>query len=149
MQVTGFQNQNEVEDIIQDFFIWLSENQDKVARITHFESYMFQSIRRNIITRLTQHASVQSSIKKYTLHTERIQNSPEELKIHQEEMASKTSLIHKELNKLPKYQREVLNLRYFENKSYPEIASILDVSGQVAYNYVHRAIKRLKKHMLN
>ena len=49
------------------------------------------------------------------------------------------------LGQLPERQREALHLRYHLELDYPDVAEILGVSQQVAYNYVNRGIKTLKK----
>ncbi len=46
---------------------------------------------------------------------------------------------------LPERQREALHLRYRVELAYPEIAEVLGVSQQVAYNYVNRGLKTLRK----
>ena len=153
IQVVGYQYQNEVEDVIQEFFIWMAENHSKIGHIRDLESYMFQSIRRNVLNKLNKNIHDQSSLKKYSNLTNPLKDteecSPEQLQINKEEIESRSVLIQQELGKLPNYQREVLYLRYFEDKSYEEIAEILSVTDQVAYNYVYRAIKRLKEQLSN
>ncbi|MEZ4772932.1 MAG: sigma-70 family RNA polymerase sigma factor [Bacteroidia bacterium] len=153
IQVAGSQYQHETEDVIQEFFIWLAQNHNKAGKIQNLESYMFQSIRRNIQARLSADKNAQASFERYNNLTtplrENVGHSPEQDLIQKEEVASRSDLIRQELEKLPPYQREVLYLRYFEDKSYQEIADILSVSDQVVYNYVSRAMKNLKKHLAN
>lgn len=151
VQVAGPGHEHEVEDVIQEFFIWLAENSAKADLIRDFESYMFHSIRRNIQCKLNAGKKNHAAYERYVNRTSPLQEinsrSPEQLHIQQEESESIKTLIQRELDQLPPYLREVLYLRYFEDKTYPEIAAILSVSDQAAYNYVHRAIKRLKSRM--
>jgi len=151
IQIVGRQSQQMVEDVIQDFFMWLAQHHSKLAKIRNFEVYMFQSIRRNLTSKQRDLQNSQHSFEKYvdtTLPLQKtLEHSPEHVHIQKEENQERTTLIHTELNKLPPYQREILHLRYFEEKSYQEIASILSISDQVAYNYVSRAIKRMKKQL--
>jgi RNA polymerase sigma factor (sigma-70 family) len=153
VQVAGQHYQNEVEDVIQEFFIWLVQNSAKACQIRDFETYMFQSIRRNLHSRISEEKNGKATFKRYVKRTAPLQESlglsPEQLKIQKEEVELRSVLLQQELDKLPSCQREVLYLRYFEGKSYPEIAAILSVTYQVAYNYVYRAIKRLKGNMAN
>lgn len=151
IQVAGRQYQHEAEDVIQEFFIWLSRNGEKAGKIRDFEAYLFQSIRRNLLSRLSADKNAQNTFDRYVSLTTALRESadisPEQLQIAKEEGAHSSALIRQELDKLPPYQREALYLRYFEDKSYPEISAILSVSEQVAYNYVSRAIKRLKQQL--
>lgn len=153
IQVAGPGYQHVVEDVVQEFFIWLAENGAKVDQIRNFESYMFHSIRRNLQCKLNAGKESHAAYERYVNRTsplgELSSHSPEQLHIQQEELASVKALIQQELDQLPPYLREVLYLRYFEDKSYPEIAAILSVSDQAAYNYVYRAINRLKKRLGN
>jgi RNA polymerase sigma factor (sigma-70 family) len=150
-QVAGPGYEHEVEDVIQEFFIWLAENRAKVEQVRNFESYMFQSIRRNLQCKLSAGKKSHAAYERYVSRTSPLREyascSPEQLQIQHEEMESIKALIQRGLDQLPPYLREVLYLRYFEDKSYPEIAAILSVSDQVAYNYVYRAVKRLKKRL--
>lgn len=151
VQIAGHQHQTEVEDTIQELFVWLTANTHKLKHIENFESYLFQSLRRNLQGKLKTQAYNPHSIQDFFNYDVSPQNlkeqSPEQIQISAEEQAYKKELIHQELDKLPVYQREVLYLRFFENKSYTQIAEILSISDQVAYNYVYRAIKRLKKQL--
>lgn len=153
IQVAGSEHKQEVEDVIQEFFIWLARNDAKAADISNLESYMFYSIRRNIQSRLNEKKENRAAHERYISRTfplvESSNHSPEQLHIQQEESESMKRIIRQELDQLPHYMREALYLRYFENKSYKEIAAILEVGDQVAYNYVFRAIKRLKKQFID
>lgn len=148
LQVSGNYQQNEVEDVIQDLFIWLAENHRQIATVKDFEAYLFQSLRRNLQQKYTARRRRRNSFQRYLIYqptdTEKTYHSPEFLHIQQEEERHLKDLIRRQLEQLPDYQREVLYLRFFENRSYSEIASLLSVSHQVAYNYVSRGIKKLK-----
>lgn len=152
IQVLGSQYSQEVEDVIQEFFIWLAQNHQKMATVRNFEVYMFQSVRRNLYAKVQTAQQKKESFERYLRRTTPLQensaDSPEKLFIKVEEQKQRSTLIQTELDKLPPYQREILYLRYFTNKSYKEIASILNISDQVAYNYVSKAIKKLKKQLV-
>ena len=51
------------------------------------------------------------------------------------------------LNRLPARDREIINLRFFNELSSEEVAEILDVSAQNVYVRLHRALKRLAKEL--
>lgn len=151
IQIMGPDRRQEVEDVVQEFFIWLAENNARAAEVDNLESYMFRAVRRNLKSRLNVEKKSQATHDRYISRTLPLQesssHSPEQLHIQREESESIKVLIQRELDQLPPYLREALYLRYFENKSYPEVAAILSVSDQAAYNYVFRAIKRLKKQL--
>lgn len=153
LQIPGNFPKPELEDVIQELFIWLAENSCRTDSIENFEAYLFQSFRRNLQSKYTKRERNRNSLQKYIQHhlsnADNNFRSPEQLRIDHEEQDQLRLLVRKQLEQLPDYQREVLYLRYFENKSYPEIAAILSVSQQVAYNYVSRGIKKLKELFAN
>jgi len=153
IQVLGSQYSQEVEDVIQEFFIWLAKNHRKIKTVRNFEVYMFQSVRRNLQSSMQTTQRKKESYERYLNLTmplqESVADSPEQLYIKKEDQQGRSALLQAELNKLPPYQKEILYLRYFEDKSYKEIASILTITDQVAYNYVSRATKKLKKQLAN
>jgi RNA polymerase sigma factor (sigma-70 family) len=52
------------------------------------------------------------------------------------------------LDRLPPRQREAVQLRYFEGLDYRQVADILAVSQQSAYNLIFRALEELRKYLL-
>lgn len=151
LQIAGTHQQYLVEGTIQDLFIWLAKNYQKVAAIDHLEAYLYQSIRRNLQQHLQAEQLKNKAFKRYQLRTKPNQptavDSPEKTFISQEEIASTKTFLTKHLNQLPSYQKEVLYLRFFENRSYKEIAALLSINSQVARNYVFRALSHLRKSM--
>ena len=134
----------QVEDVIQEFFLWLSQHTHKLQHIRNLEAYLFQSVRRNLYARLGKEQRSLEHQEKLKDRLELAADSPEEAHIYAEEGRSRQALIKKALSQLPASQREAIYLRYFEDKSYEEIAEILSVSQQVAYNYVSKGLKRLR-----
>ena len=152
LQIAGKHQQTLVEGTIQDFFIWLAKNYQKVNLEANFEAYLYQSIRRNLQQQL-QAAQAKSKAQKRYLqnNTPNIaphQVSPETDYLKKETQALDKAKIDALLQDLPTYQKEVLYLRFYENRNYKEIAAILAVNAQVARNYVFRAITTLRKKLL-
>ena len=121
-----------IEDTIQELFLGLWERRDNLFIKSTLETYLFVAFRNNLIRKLK--ANPKRDLKIELIDIEQ----PEA--IHQKEQQLKTLL-----NKLPPRQKEVVFLRYYKNKSYREIAEILNISYQVARNFSYRAIRYLKK----
>ena len=151
MQVTQGVNSDIVQKVIQDFFMWLAKNYKEVHKIHNFELYAFQSIRKNTISLLSAESKRRSKLKLYLSETEQLDKrsvlSHEDESIKIEIQDQQKSLISRELKKLPHSLREAIYFRYFEYKKYPEIAIIMEISEQVARNYVNQAVKRLRANM--
>ena len=71
--------------------------------------------------------------------------SPEADLLDRERSAQRNAWVRAHLDRLPQRQREALHLRYLHELDYPDIARIMDVSRQVAYNYVNRGIGSLRQ----
>lgn len=151
LQIVGSSHENLVINVIQNFYIWLVQNHQKMKEIDDFEIYLFSSVRSNIISQLKKQRQKKDAAHRYlekiNFFQFYIENSPEEAFIAEELAALNKQMLTEELDKLPSYQREVLYLRYFKNYSYKEIGQILSVSEQISRNYSFRAIKRLKEQM--
>mgnify|MGYP002780832937 FL=1 len=51
------------------------------------------------------------------------------------------------IERLPERQRQVLRLRFFDDLSYDQITARLNVSKQVVYNHVHKAMETLRANL--
>lgn len=151
-QIAGKHKGDLVITVIQEFYMWLVKNHQKMEAIEDFELYLFKSVRLNILSTLKKQEQKDLVAKKYlaTSHLNKPQTapSPEKQLIDQENIQLQKDFIAQELDKLPTYQKEVLYLRYFQNYSYREIGTILSVSEQVARNYAYRAVKGMKGRMI-
>ena len=137
-----------VEDVIQDFFIWILEHPEKLKRIKNFEVYLFQSIKQNLSQKLKSERrkiGIIHQISKST-NSHSSSNNIEQKIIQEEQQNFNQQWVIVQLAKLPVRQKEVIFLRYYEGLSYEEIATITSTSSQVARNYASRAIKRIRQH---
>lgn len=68
----------------------------------------------------------------------------------EEEVVNAEDLLHRQrwlqqlLDRLPRRQSEAIQLRYYQELDYPDIAEIMNVNVQVAYNYVSRGLTSLR-----
>jgi len=123
-----------IEDTIQGLFLTLWKKKEDLTIHSSLENYLFISFRNNLIRKIKNKS---------------FEALPEELP----EVLSEPIPIENEqqlkvwLEKLPPRQKEVLFLRYYQNKSYLEIAEMMGINYQVARNFSYRAIQFLKKNM--
>lgn len=147
-QVANKTNEELIITVIQEFYIWLVKNHQKLSHIEDIELYLFKSVRFNILSALKKQEQKAKVAKKYLVNTQNTQApttpSLEQQFIAQEAKQLQQELLNQVLAQLPTYQKEVLYLRYFQGYSYKDIGKILSVSEQVARNYAYRAIKRMK-----
>jgi RNA polymerase sigma factor (sigma-70 family) len=129
-------NEQLIEDTIQELFLKLWQRQENLLIRSSLENYLLVSFRNNLIRKL-------KTLSTHNLEIDLVDISESNINIEQEKK------LETYLNQLPTRQREVIFLRYYKNKSYQEIAEMLDISYQVARNFSYRAIKFLKKNMKN
>lgn len=127
-------NEQIIEDAIQELFLVIWQKGENLVIKSSFENYLFVAFRNNLIRKIKKQGLSELN---FDLPTE----IDEALNFENEQQLKKW------LEKLPPSQKEVIFLRYYQNKSYIEIAEILDISYQVARNFAYRGIKFLKKNM--
>ncbi len=137
-----------VEDSIQDLFIHILTNKQALSDTTNIKFYLFKSLRREIITKLTTHQKHFSSA--YSLLP--FDSSPacalpshETLLISAQQTEEQTQILTKELSSLPARQKEAIFLKFYDNLSYDEIASIMEIDHKSVYKTIYKAIDVLQK----
>lgn len=153
IQLAGIGRSDHIEDIVQDLFIWLARNYDKLHKVKDLEAYLFQSLRRNTFSKLKldqeSEAKHQRFIRLSSTIGEDVYRSSEEEFIKEESEANISRALTQELDKLPTHQKEVLYLRFYQERSYKQISEILSISNQVARNFASRGLKKLREQLKN
>jgi RNA polymerase sigma factor (sigma-70 family) len=134
-----------VEDCIQNLFIGIWQRRDFLSTPVNLKSYLFSSLRR-MIHRNTRH------IKKIPIVSFSDNDSPgfnfefsiEHALIQQEESRIIAHKINHLITALPKRQKEIIYLKFFENLSREEIADIMQISPQAVSNLLQKALKNLR-----
>ncbi|BAV05385.1 RNA polymerase sigma factor, sigma-70 family [Filimonas lacunae] len=138
-----------VEHAVQDLFVKLWQNRDRIDAAISVKNYLYVSFRR-VLLRQLQSAKVFVPLKdgeddyhfSFTL-------SPESDLISKERMLQLQQQLHKALQNMNARQREVIYLKYYENLSYDEIADIMGITVKGTYKLMYRAIDTLKEQMGN
>ncbi len=136
---------DDADDIAQEAFIKIFENISKFQGRSSFKTWIYR------ITVNTFLASKKKRSISNTLQQVEIDDIENMVKANsstpQEELEFKelNERFIKALNSLPKQQREVFSLRYFDEMKYEEISQLLGLTvGGLKANYYH-AIKKLTK----
>ncbi len=131
------QDMDLAEDIMQDAFVKLWNNCEKVS-YTKAKSFLF-TVAKNMFLNVIKHKKVVIEHQKYNL---RISNNetPEFIMIEKEFLIK----IEETISSLPKKQREVFLLNRIEKKKYKEIAEMLDISVKAVEKRMHFALKEMR-----
>tara|TARA_B100000497_G_scaffold88975_1_gene99198 strand:+ start:171 stop:683 length:513 start_codon:yes stop_codon:yes gene_type:complete len=126
------------EDILQDVFIKLWENCNKVDP-NKVKSYIY-SIANNMFLNDIKHQKVVQNYRKHN-GNESTNESPEFIMLEKEFLEKLESTI----DNLPEKQREVFLMNRIEKKKYKEIALLLDISVKAVEKRMHQALVVMRK----
>ena len=131
-----------IKDTLQDLFIHLWEKRETL-RIQYLTVYLLRSIRNNLFQsfRGTSLDPVAIDEKAHELADEfTIENSL----IFQEADSEKKQKIKKAIATLPKRQKEVIFLKFYQGFDNEQIADLMQVNRQSVANLLHKAILKLR-----
>ena len=129
------------DDIVQDVFIKLFENLDRIHNKKSIQFWLFKTARNEIL-------ALFRSTKDKKLYTNKI--DPEDVNLEDplslaDEIESKElrKLILKELDSINDDFREVFILKEYSGLSYKEIASVLEIDEELVKSRLYKARQKL------
>jgi RNA polymerase sigma factor (sigma-70 family) len=125
-----------VRDALQEVFVAIWERRDQQPPIEDPWIFLLVSLRNRLIDN--------SRKRKEPAINHAPIASPEEEIIALETASARIDWLDRKLDELPARQREALHLRYRLELQYEQVATVLGVSQQAAYNYVNRGVKALR-----
>jgi RNA polymerase sigma factor (sigma-70 family) len=130
-----------VNDCIHELFSRLWTRRDRICAASNVKVYLYRSLERIIL------AQVLRSKKRsgYTTAEDLSSDSFEQLLIDGELRKQRLDEIKKCVRSLPKCQREVIFLKFFNDLTYPEISEIMNLQLASVYNLASKAIERLRQ----
>jgi RNA polymerase sigma factor (sigma-70 family) len=146
---TKFTRDNEfVKDCIQDLFFELWKNRETVNGTNYVKSYLFKSVRNKICRELYRN--------KGHFHTAQIEEnyffdvefSIEHHLVREQTLRETANKFSGVLNRLPKRQKEIIYLRFYQDLEVSEIVQVMEINAQSVYNLLHKALSNLRDHLL-
>ena len=133
---------NKAEDIVQDCFIKLWDKRNEITFDSNALGYLYRMVRNKSIDYLRAYKPVAN------LEDSDIENASflASDKVETEELQVR---INNAIDALPEKCRQVFVLSRFENLSYKEIASQLDISPKTVENQISKALKQLRRKLLS
>jgi RNA polymerase sigma factor (sigma-70 family) len=129
-------------DAVQELFVRLWTKRETIGELRKVKPYFFTALRRQILNQLRNlHLR---ELKISGLAKPDIEFSPEEIVVRTEEYHSLQNKIALLLNELPKRQKEVIYLHYFEDMDYAQIADIMGIHYQSVLNLTQKALQKLR-----
>lgn len=136
---TKFVELKDAEEIVQDVMLWLWENRETQTFETSISQYLFKTVYHRAINLIVRH---QSQLRADTLFYENMQEMLQDTDFYQFEELQKR--IKEAVDALPPAYREAFVMHRFDNKSYKEIAEVLQVSPKTVDYRIQQALKQLR-----
>lgn len=134
-----------IEESMQDLFLKLWQNRERIARPAVVKQYLYLSFRRILLRKLEYNPSrheEELSGEHIPFRFELISEHPVVKKERMAELIIKANTLH---STLTNRQREAVFLKYYEELSYEEIAEIMHMNTGVANILIYRAHERLRE----
>jgi RNA polymerase sigma factor (sigma-70 family) len=141
-------NQDIVEDCIQDLFLKLWKNRQRLKQVEHIKSYLLRSLRNHLHDSLELSQNNTTSIDNTDENIFQVEYSPEDFLINSQVNEETRNRVIEALNQLSPRQREAIYLRYFEEMDFETIAHVMEMNVQSVRNTIFRGMQVMRDLML-
>jgi RNA polymerase sigma factor (sigma-70 family) len=131
-----------VKDCIHDLFLEIWETRMNLAIPLSVKAYLLASLLRKIVRKLRKIRSQQAEMDKLSVV---FVSSKEDQIITEQQMIEQQYKVCRAIDLLTRRQKEVIQLKFYSNLSYEEIAGRMNISTDSIYNLVSKAICNLHK----
>jgi len=138
-------SKEDTENIIQDVFLNLWTNRNKVEKGSSVKYYIF-TIAYNAAISVIRRKANESGFFEYLKTLQDLTQEPVDLQLEYKELEEKLTSI---INSLPKRQREVYLLHRMEGLKYSEISERLNISVNTIENHMSRVLKTIREKLGN
>jgi RNA polymerase sigma-70 factor (ECF subfamily) len=123
----------EAEDAVQDVFVQLARQREKLARVQDLDAYVFAMLRHGVTRRIQRQ-------RKELHHLKRLTQAAAEVA-----PAGLPDGLEQALNSLPPEQREVIALKVDGGLTFAQVAEILQVNPNTAASRYRYALEKLRR----
>jgi RNA polymerase sigma-70 factor (ECF subfamily) len=138
-----------VQDCIQDLFIELLHRRQHLGSTDSIKFYLFKSLRRKLNHQLIKRDSKPLTEDLFEENDyEDFQVHPYEHELVTEQVINEQKAeILKALNLLTKSQKKAIELKFYQNLSYQEVAAVMCIHIDSVYNLISKATSFLKQNV--
>lgn len=133
------------KDIIGQFFLHVWDHRKQFSTAENIKGYLVVSFKRfvfNYLSKISQQLNIAEQ------QPETFEYPYEDYIIAWQNEEAVKLILRDAIEALPDRQRELVQLRYYEQMSYEEIAAKTSLSIRTVYNKLHEAIKKLRSPVL-
>lgn len=138
-------NKAEAEDVVQDTMMRAWDRREEWQQLQSAEAFCLTIARRLAIDRSEKGDNVLTEALTIEHDRPTDASNPYERMVTTEQL----DLLHRLINSLPEQQRTIMQLRDVEEKSYREIAGILNLTEEQVKVYLFRARQKVKQRFLD
>ncbi|GAA4312247.1 sigma-70 family RNA polymerase sigma factor [Mucilaginibacter gynuensis] len=141
-----YKNPELVKESINNLFIELWRIQDKLSSVQNIQQYVLTIYKRILYKTYQQYSrdTFTTSIEEAEITVAAAEQPYENILIASQQDEFTKKRLQKALNQLTPRQIEIVRLRYFDEKSFCEIADTTGLTERTIYNTLHNAIKVLR-----
>lgn len=138
--VKKLEEEHEAMDVVQDVFVWMLNNRDKLVLKTSLSSYLYKSVLNKIFD-IFRH---QKTIRKYITEGDYfidVDSNETDYLIRERDIKN---MIDREIAAMPARMREVYELKHKQRLDTAQIAEQLSISEHTVNVHLQRSFKHLK-----
>ncbi|RRO22581.1 RNA polymerase sigma factor [Flavobacteriaceae bacterium 14752] len=138
-------NHEDTDDVLQNTFIKIYKNIKKFKGDSRLYSWMYRIAKNESLTFLKKRSKM-LKISNEELQSHIVNNLESDVYFEGDEIQLK---LQKAISTLPEKQREVFQLRYFEEIKYQDMAELLQTSESALKSNYHHASKKVEEYLKN
>ena len=135
----------EIKDCIQIMFLNIWERKEFLGNSDSIRSYLLASLRRLILKRMRSTISfVELDFDDSNFH---IELSVESQIIHDQTLRENVIFLQNAIQNLPDRQKEALYLKFYNDRSFADIAAIMNITTRAVYKLIYKALDSLNEEL--
>lgn len=134
-----------VKDYIQDLFVYLWKNKEKLGPTDSIKYYLFTALKRRLIDDFTAQSKFNQIEEVNEVQRLGAVVSEENRLIQDQFHEEQSQKVLQALNKLTLRQKEAVVLKFYEDMPNEEIAGKMGISVEGVYNLISKALRRFRK----
>ncbi|RFS17434.1 RNA polymerase sigma factor [Emticicia sp. C21] len=134
-----------IRDSIQDLFLHLWHTRENLTDTDSIRFYLYVSLRNRILRNIEKHNHTSIDTQDLFENIIGVLSVEDEL-ITTEQYSEQIIQLKRAIQQLPKRQQEIIQLRYYHDFSFEEIAGMMQINNQSVRNLLHRAITELRQY---
>jgi RNA polymerase sigma factor (sigma-70 family) len=136
---------DEVKDCIQILFLNIWERREFLSASDSIKNYLLASLRRLILKRMKSGPSfVELDSDNTSFH---IELSVESKIIHDQTLRDNVNFLQSAIHRLPDRQKEALYLKFYNDQSFADIATVMNISTRAVYKLIYKALDSLNEEL--